>query len=484
MPKNMEILDKFFNPKGVAIIGASATEGKPGNVTLKNFIENKEKGILKAEIYPVNPKHKEILGLKCYKSVTDIPGSVDLAVVIVPAPFVPQVMEDCGKKGIKAAIIISAGFSEIGNVELENKVKEICERHGIRVIGPNGLGVFDAYTGVDTMFVPQYKEAEGKLMLATPRPDKGYITLISQSGAFGVAALDYMKGEGIGVSKFISYGNKMDVDEADLMEYLAKDPTTKAILIYVESIENGRRFMKAAKKVVKEKPIVVFKAGRTEAGSRAAASHTAALAGSDRVYDAAFKQCGVVRAETMEDFFDFGKALAMQPPAKGRNIAILTDGGGAGVTAADALEFLGLNVIQLSEETLEKFEQLKKNKILPPFAVYKNPIDLTGSADTRMYVESMKILMEDENVHGVVLIALHHPPLISFDLPEKIAEVIRNYDKPVVACDVGEAEMSKAFRKKFDSHNIPAYPSPERASRAMYALVKYGEYRCKVLEYE
>ncbi len=469
-------LKPFFEPRSVAIVGASRTPGKPGHVTLQNFISNKQAGKFKGEIYPVNPSAEEILGLKCYPSVKDIPGDVDLAVVIVPAKFVPQVMRDCGEKGVKAAIIISAGFSEVGNVELEEEVKRIAQGYGIRVIGPNGLGVLDTFSGVDTMFVPEHKDLKGRPALASPRPPPGVISFISQSGAFGVAALDYMAGHGIGLSKFVSYGNRMDVDDADLVEYLAEDPSTRVIMVYIEGLKDGKRFMEAVEKAVAKKPVVVFKAGRTEAGARAAASHTAALAGSDVVYDAAFKQCGAIRASTMEEFFDYAKALAYMPPARGNRIAILTDGGGAGVMATDASELSGLKVIETPPGAYRRLKELQQKGIIVPFAALKNPIDLTGSADYDAYEQALRVLLEEEEIDGVVLIALHHVPGLSWDFAGKLADVILEYNKPVTVCDVGFTEMAVFTREEFERRKIPAYPSPERAARAMKALVDYGQY--------
>ncbi|MGQ4832927.1 MAG: CoA-binding protein [Candidatus Asgardarchaeia archaeon] len=285
------ILQHFFNPRVVAVIGASTDVNAPGFVTFKNFVDNIKNGAFKGKVYPVNIKGEELLGYKIYRSILDIPEPVDLAVIMVPAKFVPEVMEQIGQKGTRAVTIISAGFSEIGNVELERKVVSIAKKYGIRIIGPNGLGVLDPYTGVDTLFLPQMKKLrDGRELIGTPRPKPGFVSFLTQSGAFGVAALDYMAGEGIGLRRFVSYGNKVDVDEIDMLDFLSKDDKTRVILIYSETIKRGRAFVEQAKKVATIKPIVILKSGRTEAGARAAASHTAAIAGSDTIYDTAFKQ--------------------------------------------------------------------------------------------------------------------------------------------------------------------------------------------------
>jgi len=471
-------LDGFFNPSAVAIIGASREKGAVGRVILENFLTNKEKGIFKGEVYPVNPKADEIAGVKCYPSIKEIPGKVDLGVVCVPARIVPKIIEDCGEKGVKCVIVISAGFSEIGNHALEEQLVKTAKKHGVRIIGPNCIGIYDPWSGVDTLFIPMYKDSPKGPLLSMPRPKKGHIAFISQSGAFGAAVLDYFAGTDLGLSKFISYGNKCDVDEADLLEYLAEDETTRAIMIYIENIKEGRKFMEISKKVALKKPIVVLKSGRTAAGAKAAASHTGALAGVDAIYDAAFKQCGVIRARDMEEFCDMAKALAMQPPAKGNRIAVVTDGGGCGVMASDEIEFQGMKLAEFSKETLEKFEELKKQGILRDFAVTIDPVDLTGSADDRGFVESMKLVLSDLNVDGVILLPMHQVPLVTTDLPKKLSEIIKKYGKPVVVCDIGEADMAKYYRRLFDEEDIPTYPTPERAVRAIKALVEYG----KILE--
>jgi len=474
---NHSILDLFFNPKSVAVIGASHNPNSLGHITFKNFADNKKSGLYKGELYPVNIKGGEILGYKVYKSVLDIPGDIDLGVIIVPAKFVPNVMEDCGKKGIKAVIIISAGFSEVGNVELEQRVLQIARKYGIRIIGPNGLGVTDVYSGVDTTFLPYEKQThDGRMLPSSPKPKQGYMAFLSQSGSFGVAILDYMIGEDMGITKFVSYGNQVDVDDTDLIEYLEKDDRTKAILIYAESIKHGRKFVEVASRVSKKKPIIILKSGRTSAGARATASHTASVAGSDDLYEAAFKKAGCIRANTMEEMIDYAKALIYQPPAKGRNIAILTDGGGAGIVAADTAELHGLAIKPLPERVLEKFKELQKEGVLPTFATFSNPVDITGNADAEMYRASAEVLLGDESIDGMILRLLHHPPRVDPDIAQVMIKTIRKYNKPVTVCDIGSLDYARYIREELNKAKIPAYPTPERAAKAMVALVKYGEY--------
>ncbi len=312
-------MDAFFNPQSVAVIGATKKVDKAGHVIFKNFATNKEHGVFKGELYPVNPGEDSILGFKCYHSLSNIPSEVELIVVIVPAKVVPGIMEEAVAKKVKAAIIISSGFREVGNTELEEQVVATAKKGGIRVLGPNCLGVYYSKTGIDTLFLPETKVlTTGEDVVATPRPMPGNIAMITQSGAFGVAALDYLTGRQMGVSKFVSFGNKCDVNETDILHYLLHDKETKVTLVYLEDIKDGREFLRIAKKVTVKKPVVVIKSGRSAAGARAAASHTGAIAGSDKIYDAAFEQGGVIRARDMEEFFDIGKALAMQPASHGQ----------------------------------------------------------------------------------------------------------------------------------------------------------------------
>ena len=480
----MLLLDKFFYPDTIAVIGASRKPGKVGHEILRILKENKDKGIFRGELYAVNPDAREILGVATYPSISQLPSPPDLAVIAIPAKLVPEALDELGKLGTKNAVVISGGFAEIGGegVILQEKLVEVAKQHGIRLVGPNCIGILCPETGVDTMFLPYEKEIRGKTFKSLPRPKPGSISLITQSGAFGVACLDYMAGEKLGLAKFVSYGNRVDVDEAELIDYLASDYKTRVILVYIESLGRGKEFMEAAKRAVLSKPIVVLKAARTKAGTRAAISHTAAMAGRDDVYDAAFRQAGIIRVNNVEELFDVAKALSMQPPAKGKRIAVLTDGGGAGVMAVDELESRGQIIADLSGETEKRLEELKLKGIIPPIASVKNPVDLTGSTDDEAYVKSLEILLESPVVDGVIVLALHHVPGLTGNLPEKLAEVAKGIDKPVIFCDIGEGEYAAAFRERFEELGFPAYPTPERAAIAMAALTTYGTIRRKFLE--
>jgi len=477
MESLIEQMNSFFDPKSVAVVGASRKISKAGHVIFKNFVDNKRRGLFKGELYPVNPSEEHILGFKCYPSVAEIPNQIELVVIVVPAEAVPKVMTEAALKGAKAAAIITGGFGEIGKHELEDQVKSIAKRAGIRVLGPNCLGIYDSSTGVDTLFLPETKIlTTGDEVVATPRPMAGNIAMVTQSGAFGVSALDYLAGRQMGVSKFVSFGNKSDISEPEILRYLLHDEKTRVILLYAESIDAGRDFMEIAKKVTRKKPIVALKTGKSKAGARAAMSHTGAIVGSDKIYDSVFLQVGVIRARDMEEFFDIAKALSFQPPAAGKNIGVITDAGGPGIMAVDESESRGLEVRKFSDETIQKFENLKKEGKIPPFATNFNPLDLSGSATSTMLEYGTKIVLDDPEVNGIILMGLHHVPGLQEDYVDKVANLAKNYSKPIVAVDIGETEMALFIRSKLDKFRIPCYASPEDAARAMAALVNYGLY--------
>jgi acetate---CoA ligase (ADP-forming) len=477
MEESIKKLDAFFNPRSVAVVGATKKVDKAGHVIFKNFATNKQRGVFRGELYPVNPGEESILGYKCYSSIKDIPGDVELIVIIVPAKIVPTVMEDAATKNVQAAIIVSAGFKEVGNAELEAQVVVAANKGGIRVLGPNCLGVYYSKTGVDSLFLPETKVlTTGEDVIATPRPMPGNIAMITQSGAFGVAALDYLAGRQIGVSKFVSFGNKCDVTEVEILNYLLHDRETRVVLAYVEDIRNGREFIKVARRVTCRKPVIVIKSGKSVAGARAASSHTGAIAGSDKIYEAAFEQAGVIRARDMEEFFGNGKALAMQPPALGKNIGILTDAGGPGVMTVDELELQGLTVEPFSAETSDKFEKLKANGFLLKIAATHNPVDLTGSVTDDQFEISADLMFQDSEIDGIIFLGLHHMPGLREKYIDSVARVSKKYSKPLVMCDIGETEMALYTRSRFDRLGVPSYASPEAAAKAMSALVRYGAY--------
>ncbi|MFH1978654.1 MAG: CoA-binding protein [Candidatus Aenigmatarchaeota archaeon] len=452
----MNQMDYFFDPKSIAVIGASRNPRKIGHVVFRNFIDGGYKG----KLYPVNPNAEMLFGTKAYAKVSDIKEPVDLAIITVPAKFVIQVIEDCGKKKVPCAVIITSGFKEIGNVDLENQLIATLKKYKMRAIGVNGLGVFDAYTGVDTFFLPRYK---------LERPGRGNISFISQSGATGSVVMDWMGMKGYKIAKFISYGNATDVDEADLTEYLANDKKTNVICAYFEGVKEGRKFYNITRRIAKKKPIIVVKGGITEEGTKAVSSHTGSLAGSVEVYKAAFKQAGVVFAEGLEELFDYARILSTQPIPKGNKVQIITDGGGFGVIAADWLIKNGLPLAMMEKKSIERLR-----KIFPPYVSLRNPMDLTGDADTPRYREAIAAAMDDPNVDILLIIVLFQVPALTADVVDVISEASQQRKKPVIVISAG-GRYTEVLKKTLEDSGVPCYSYPQAAAKSIRVLVDYGK---------
>jgi len=448
-------LDTFFKADRIAVIGASREEGKVGNVIFRNFLEGFDK-----EVYPVNPNADEVLGYKCYKSVRDVPGKPELAVICIPAKFVPGAVIECGKKGIRHVIIISAGFKEVGNDKLEKELLDALKRYNIQCIGPNCLGVYSSKGHVDTLFLPKDR---------LKRPMAGVISFVSQSGASGSAILDLAAEEGFGFSKFISYGNAINVDESDLIEYLGNDADTKVICLYVEGVKDGRKFLDTCKKVAAKKPIIAIKGGITEAGKKAALSHTGSLAGSAEVYFGAFKQAGITVAHTLEEVFDYMKVFEkLHVKPKGSKVQVITNGGGFGILCSDAVASIGLEMSEMSSAV-----QKSLKKKLPPIAAVGNPIDLLGDATTARYRLALDACMKDRNVDIIFAVVLSQTPLIE---KETITDVLKEFNdkqkKPIVTITTG-SEFSEKLKRQIEDSGLPCFRFPFNAVRAVKAYLEY-----------
>ncbi|MEO1784161.1 acetate--CoA ligase family protein [Thermodesulfobium sp. 4217-1] len=445
----MDKMDMFFKPKSIAIIGASSEEKKLGYAVLKNVIDGGYNG----NIYPINPKSDSILGYKCYKSVLDIPEDIELAVFVIPSKFVNPVMKECAQKNVKGAIVITAGFKETGveGAKLERELKDIIKSNNIRLVGPNVLGLIDTHNNINASF-------------ASFMPKKGNIGFISQSGAFATAIMDWAAANDIGFSKFISIGNKADVNEVDLLDVLKDDKDTDVILMYLESIDNGSLFMDIAYKTSKVKPVIVLKSGTTAAGAKAATSHTGSLAGSDQAYTSAFKQCGVIRASTVEDLFDLAIGFAYQPLLNGSNIAIVTNAGGPGIMASDAIENSGLNIATISSDIVEK---LRAN--LPSAAAVYNPVDVLGDALADRYEFALDNVLKDKGVDGVMVILTPQVYTQAMETAESIVKV-KDPSKPVFSIFMGGKTIAPAASYLMGK-SVPNYSFPERAGfvfKSMY----------------
>ncbi len=449
--------DYFFKPKAIAVIGASNDPLKLGYEVFKNL-----KSYRDGKVYPVNVKDDEVQGVKAYRNVKDIPDDVDLAIVIIPKRFVKQAIVDCGEKGVKGVVLITAGFGEVdekGKKE-ERELVEIAHRYGMRIIGPNCVGIMNTHNDMNASFVMDAK--------------RGSIGFISQSGALGAGIIYKTVKEGIGFSKFISIGNMADVDFAELMEYLADTEEDKAIALYVEGIKNGRRFMEVAKRVTKKKPVIVLKAGKSESGARAASSHTGSLAGSWKIYEAAFKQSNVMIADTIDDMLSMARAFT-QPLTRGNRVAIMTNAGGPGVLTADAIDKKGLKLANLEGKTIEELRSF-----LPPMAAVKNPVDMIASARGEDYYRTAKLLLEDPNVD--MLISICVVPTFAGMTPTEHAEgvlrAIKEVDngKPVLGLFMAGYVSEKA-KELLESEGVPSYERPEDVAAAAYALVEFARAR-------
>lgn len=457
----MEGLKSIFYPRSIAVVGASRQPGSVGQSVLANLIASRFEGV----VFPVNPWASSILGIKAYARLSDIPDPVDLAIIVVPSLVVPEILEECGQKKVPGVIIITAGFREIGGpgIELENRVQEIRRRHHITLVGPNCLGVINTDP-----------RASMNATFGTQMPREGNIAFISQSGALCVAVLDYAKEANIGFSKFISMGNKAGVNENELLQYLQSDPKTDVILMYLEDLVKGRDFMAIAREITSSrqcpKPILALKAGRTMVGARAASSHTGSLAGPDRVYDAIFEQCGVLRVDTLEELFDYAKAFSTQPLPKGRNVAIVTNSGGPGILATDSCIEHRLNIARLHPSTRQSLR-----KILPATASLNNPIDLIAEAQAEQYRDSLRAVLQDKKVHGAIVILTPTAFTRVEAIASAIVKVARASHKPVLCCFLGIYDVSKGVAI-LEKNGLPNFRFPESAARVLAEMANFADW--------
>lgn len=454
----MAQLDSLFYPKSIAVIGASRQPGSVGHSLLANLLMSRYQGV----IFPINPMASSVLGIKCHPRVLEISDDIDLAVIIVPSQAVPQVLEECGQMGIKAAIVISAGFKEIGGagIALERTVKEIARKHDIVLVGPNCLGAIntDPLSQMNATF-------------ATDMPKPGNIGFISQSGALCVAVLNYAKDANVGFSKFISMGNKGGIAENELLKYLQSDPKTDVILMYLEDLVDGREFMRVARQTTgstqRPKPIIALKAGRTVPGARAASSHTGSLAGSDRVYDAIFEQSGVLRVETLEELFDHVRGFSSQPLPRGPNVGIVTNSGGPGILATDSCIRHCLNVPALIGRTLARLR-----RVLPRTASLQNPVDLVAEAQAKQYEAALRAVLQDPGVHSAIVILTSTAFTEVDKISAAVAKVAKEKSKPVFCCLLGVFDVSRGI-ETLETSGIPTYRFPESAARVVSEMAKF-----------
>lgn len=442
-------LDPFFYPRSVAVVGASLDEGKPSGIILKNLLHS-----FQGAIYPVNPKYHELLGIPCFPSINDIPGDVSLSICITPTSTIPSLLREHANKDIHNVIIATAGFGETeGGEEIQKEIADIAVNAGIRVIGPNCLGVFHPSAGLDTFFLPYDK---------VPRPRQGNISIISQSGSILGTSLILMEQEGLGVAKAVSYGNRIDVGETELIEYLNSDNDTGVIGLCIESIGDGRGFIRSAQKCTK--PVVVLKLGQQPAGKKASRSHTGSMAGRYEIFQAAFRRSGVYEAGTLEEFLDLLKTFSMQKPREGNRILIVTNAGGIGVMTADLCNKEGMDVPDLPAQPKERIRSL-----LPPYYSLSNPVDLTGNSTDEQFALVLRECMN--YFDAAVLIPFMTVPGVTPKLGDLITNTVKNFEKPVLSLNPFSKD-GRILEEAFRQYNIPVFPTPLRMVRSAAALLK------------
>jgi acetyltransferase len=447
-------LNSLFNPKSVAIIGASKSPGKIGNVIVKNMISCAYQG----KVFPINPKEPEIEGLVCYPSVDKTPEPAEMAVLAVPAARSLEIAEMCGKSGVRHLVAITAGFKETGRdgLELERKLLEICRNYKMRMLGPNCVGLMDTHTPINASFAAGY-------------PLKGEIAFISQSGAMVLSILDWSFRTGLGFSKFVSLGNKADLTEAHFIEDAAEDPNTRVILCYIEDVEDGSHFIEVARRAVKKKPIIILKSGTSQAGAQAASSHTGALAGSDLAYETAFKQCGVIRAREMSELFDLAVAFAKQPVPRGQRVAIVTNSGGPGIVATDNIEQKNLSMARFTKETIDALREY-----LPAESNIYNPVDVLGDAKADRFRFSLERVLADPGVDSAVVLICPTAVSEPLETAQAMLEMRQAYpDKPVFAAFMGGEKLAEGAQA-LSQAQIPCFTFPEPAITSISGMASYG----------
>jgi acetate---CoA ligase (ADP-forming) len=453
--QDYQSLVPFFNPQGVAVIGASNDPTKLGYGLARNLTQSGYQGV----VHFVNLKGGALLGRPMYPTIGEVPDPVDLAVLLIPAPFIQETLAACGERGIRAAIIASGGFRETGpeGAALEQACLETAQRYAMRLLGPNCIGLLDTHLPLDTTFLPP------------PGPPPGDVAFISHSGAICAAVIDWARGQGFGLSRLVSLGNQVDINETDVLAPVAADRHTRVLTLYLEGVSNGRRFVEQAREVTRLKPVIALKVGRYSSGQKAVASHTGALAGQESAFNAAFRRAGVIRADTSEEMFDWARALAWCPPCQGHRVAVLTNAGGPGVTASDALEALGMTLAPLQEDTCENL-RLE----LPPAAALNNPVDMLASASPEQYAACLRILVDDPGVDGVMVILPPPPMHTAGAVAKALIPVIHNSSKPVIIALMGERLIQEAV-EHFRAARVPEYRFPERAASALAILTQRTE---------
>ncbi len=468
----------FFEPRSIAVVGVSTDQSKLASIVFSNLLRNHERGKLKASVYPLNPSHTFIGEQKCYRRLDSLPEVPELVVVAVPASLAVEVVKDAAKVGAKAVVMITGGFAEAGKTELEQEMLVAAKKSGMRILGPNTIGLLDTQSGVDSLFLrPTKRLRTGREVVSLLKPLKGGVVIITQSGHLGEIVSEELAANGVGVRALVGTGNQLDVSVEDMVGYFAGDARSKVIAVYLEGVHDGRRFMRMTSAAAKAKPVIVFKMGKTRAGALAALTHTASLVGDYEVYKAAFREAGVVEAESLQELVDYCVTFSLLKQRPGRKLLILTNAGGVGAVAADEAERNGLDVKPLSRETSRAVRACLGKTPFVSTTALGNPLDLTATVTTESFARATETALASPDYDMAVVLPTHQTPAIDPDISERMAESLLRTAKPACVCVMGRATLAKMINDDFLRRGIPSFPTPERAVRALAALSSYATLR-------
>ena len=471
---SLKSVESFFKPRSIAVAGVSTDPGKMGSIIFANLRENAAKGILKASLYSLNPAHSKIGDVTCYPNISSLPETPELLVIAVPVSQTIPLVKEAAKKGVTALVIIASGYAESGRKDLEDEIRRVATASGMRILGPNTIGVVDPWSGVDTLFLrPTKRLPSGEEVVSMLDPLKGEVAMVTQSGYLGQMVSEELAANGVGIRALVGTGNQLDVSIEDIIGYFADDEHTKVIAVYIEGIQDGRRFMRVAAQATKKKPVIVFKVGKTRVGVRAALTHTASLAGEYDHYGAAFRQSGLVEARDLQELVDLSISFSMLPRAAGRTLAIVTNAGGPGAMAADEAQRSGLEVKPLDKAAAARMRGEFRGSGFVSIASFNNPIDLTASASTEEFVKATELALGLDGYDMVLAIPTHQTPSIGYDVSTRLAEVVARSQKPVCMCVMGRSPLASMIQSDFLARNIPSFATPERAVRALAAAADY-----------
>ena len=481
--KPVQGMSSFFEPRSIAVAGVSTDPNKLGSIIFANMIENQKKGVLKAPVYALNPARARIGDQPCYPSIAALPEAPELLIVAVPESQTLALIRAAAQAGVKAAVMITGGYAEIGKGDVEKEIGHAAAKHGMRILGPNTIGLVDTWSGVDSLFLrPTKTMPDGSQVISMLKPLKGEVAIITQSGHLGEVVAEELAASGVGVRAIVGTGNQLDVSVEDVIEYFAEDDHTRVISVYLEGVRDGRRFMEAAASAVKRKPLVVFKVGKTGAGARAALTHTASLVGNYDVYHAALRQTGAIEAQSLQELVDFSVSLLMLPPTKGRRMAIVTNAGGVGAIAADEAAKMGLQVEPLGDEARRKILSTFSGEAFVSNASLGNPVDLTASVSSDQFVKVVELVAAQPRYDLLLALPTHHAPGMQYDIGEKLGDVIKKSGKAVACCVIGNSEFAGRIHMGLMSSGIPSFPTPERTVHALAVAPEYAAMKKAVWE--